>query len=991
MNVTGANNPQGSVWERWEPHIHGPGTVMNDKFNGTDPFEDYLGRIEKSEPRIRVLGITDYLSFEVYEKVVAAKRSGRLPDVALIFPNIEFRYNIGVTKGSALNAHMLVSPEKHDHIEELKRFLNGLEYKIGDDRFHCHKEDIIRLGKKHDKNATDDVSALEVGANQFKVEFSQLMIRYKESSWAKENILIAVSGNDDGTSGLKEDASLTSLRRELERTAQVIFSGNEKARNFWLGKGSVSINELKETWGGQKPCIHGSDAHTNEDVGKPALDRYTWIKGDPTFESLRQICLEPAKRVYIGANSPDLGNPTQAIINVNIENADWIETPLLPLNPGLVAIIGARGSGKTALADLIAVGGFALSSQLNDGSFLKRASDLLTNEKVTLSWNSGDDTYNEVRQVDMEDILDSLKIQYLSQQFVEELCSAEGVTDKLLAEVQRVIFQAHDIADRMGASSFDELLAIKGEHARNLRAMSEQTMGEISFALIKEYERRDSEKQLEVKVKETGGLIEADKKTRTALTSKGEKERLDQFNAISQALDVVRKKLDAANRKHQALIGLSAAAENMSRTSLATQFEKFKQDHSEAGLTEEQWKNFKLEFTGDIKAILNTEIANTRNATEAIRGANVNTAGWDNKNSFLTSGKTTTDHSFNMLAVESNRLQALIGLDKENTKKLGLLNDKINKNETLLGNQQKEFALAKAATENIGKLIDKRKDAYQKVFDGIIGEEHELSNLYEPLRKNLLSQTGTLAKLMFTVHRVVDTGRWAEDGERLIDLRNTGPFQGRGSLADIARKDLEGPWQKGSALEISQAMDIFRTKFGEELFKQRPELQGDRAAYRDWIKRVGEWLYSTNHISIKYGIQYNGLDIKQLSPGTRGIVLLMLYLAIDMDDDRPLVIDQPEENLDPKSIYDELVPIFRIAKHRRQIIIVTHNANLVVNTDADQIIVASAGEHRAGQLPLLRYDSGGIENPKIRLKICEILEGGEAAFRERAKRLRIHF
>jgi predicted ATPase len=66
----------------------------------------------------------------------------------------------------------------------------------------------------------------------------------------------------------------------------------------------------------------------------------------------------------------------------------------------------------------------------------------------------------------------------------------------------------------------------------------------------------------------------------------------------------------------------------------------------------------------------------------------------------------------------------------------------------------------------------------------------------------------------------------------------------------------------------------------------------------------------------------------------------LLYLAIDKEDDRPLIIDQPEENLDPKSIFDELVPLFREVKSRRQIIIVTHNANLVVNTDADQVIVA---------------------------------------------------
>jgi predicted ATPase len=67
----------------------------------------------------------------------------------------------------------------------------------------------------------------------------------------------------------------------------------------------------------------------------------------------------------------------------------------------------------------------------------------------------------------------------------------------------------------------------------------------------------------------------------------------------------------------------------------------------------------------------------------------------------------------------------------------------------------------------------------------------------------------------------------------------------------------------------------------------------------------------------------------------RGIVLLLLYLAIDQDDDRPLIIDQPEENLDPKSIFVELVDRFREAKTRRQTIAVTHNVNLVVNADAD--------------------------------------------------------
>jgi energy-coupling factor transporter ATP-binding protein EcfA2 len=118
-------------------------------------------------------------------------------------------------------------------------------------------------------------------------------------------------------------------------------------------------------------------------------------------------------------------------------------------------------------------------------------------------------------------------------------------------------------------------------------------------------------------------------------------------------------------------------------------------------------------------------------------------------------------------------------------------------------------------------------------------------------------------------------------------------------------------------------------------------------------------------------------------------VLLLLYLALDNADDRPLIIDQPEENLDPKSVFDELVTLFIKAKAKRQVIMVTHNANLVVNTDADQIIVASAGPHTNRGIPPITYNAGGLEDQHIRAAVCDILEGGEEAFRERARRLRV--
>lgn len=120
-------------------------------------------------------------------------------------------------------------------------------------------------------------------------------------------------------------------------------------------------------------------------------------------------------------------------------------------------------------------------------------------------------------------------------------------------------------------------------------------------------------------------------------------------------------------------------------------------------------------------------------------------------------------------------------------------------------------------------------------------------------------------------------------------------------------------------------------------------------------------------------------------------MLLLLYLTIDQHDRRPLVVDQPEENLDPKSIFEELVPQFRAARKRRQIIMVTHNANLVVNTDGDQVIVADSVQLAERGLPSISYRSGSLENPDVRALVCRVLEGGERAFLERERRYRLRW
>lgn len=228
----------GSRWYRWEPHVHAPGTVLNDQFKGPDKWESYLKALETATPAIRAIGVTNYYSTESYERVCEAKQQGRLSGCDLIFPNIEMRLGIGTVKGKWVNLHLLVSPEDPDHLAELKRFLARLTFSAYDDSFGCDRDDLIRLGQRFDPKLVDPVAALRRGAEQFKVSFDQLKRAYSEIAWAQKYILIAVAGSEaDGTSGVRDAADAT-LRQEVEKFAHVIFASTRPSASSGLVNGA---------------------------------------------------------------------------------------------------------------------------------------------------------------------------------------------------------------------------------------------------------------------------------------------------------------------------------------------------------------------------------------------------------------------------------------------------------------------------------------------------------------------------------------------------------------------------------------------------------------------------------------------------------------------------------------------------------------------------------------------------------------------------------
>ena len=985
---------RGAEWRRWEPHIHAPGTVMNNQFKGPNAWDEYLSALENATPRIEAIAVTDYYVTDTYEEVLRHKQAGRLPDAKLIFPNVEVRLDVATSRGGFVNLHLLVSPQDPQHLVELQRLLSRLQFNVLQDRFDCTRADLIRLGKKVDQSISDDLAALKYGASQFKVNFQSLRDLFAESGWAKEHILIAVAGGaSDGTSGVRDAADQT-IRREIESFAHVIFASNQAQREFWLGRGALSREEVRARYRGLKPCLHGSDAHKLDDVASPFGDRFTWIKGGLEFDALRQACIDPDGRAHIGAEQPTSASPSQVISGIRVLDAPWMTTPVIPLNPGLVAIIGARGSGKTALADMIAAGCDSITDDAwsagawANPSFLLRARSLLGDGKVEVRWEAEEPSVRMLNGSDANGPSSYERARYLSQQFVEELCSSSGLTDGLLREVERVIFEAHPENTRDGALDFSELLDLRASRHRHARNRETEAVSTISERISIEIEKQKLVGTYTAQITNKEKLVRAYTADRSKLVSAGSEQRAVRHTELAEAVTKVKAELRRLAGQRKTFLALQDEVKDMRDNKAPESLRQVQIRHASSGMNSEEWSNFLLDYKGPVDSNLigyleaiELKIAQLKGTPPIVGDPSI---------SYFPEEQDISSLSQAILEAEMARLEKLVSADNETQRRYTALSRSIATETALLQTIKQKLEDAQGASNRVHDLQIQREDAYVRAFDALILEQTVLNDLYAPLMARLASSSGSLRRLSFSVARVANVEQWALEAEEgLIDLRRTGTFRGKGTLFKKASEVLKNAWESGDSETVKAAMSEFRTLYQRELLAHSPVPSSEQSEFRAWLKRFAQWLFSIDHITIQYSINYDGVDIRKLSPGTRGIVLLLLYLALDNSDKRPLIIDQPEENLDPKSVFDELVSLFIEAKAHRQVIIVTHNANLVVNTDADQVIIAESGPNPGGELPNISYKAGGLENFEIRKAVCEILEGGEEAFRERARRQRV--
>lgn len=971
LKIAPSRWPRGSEWRRWDLHVHTPESRLGSPFVGLS-WEQYVTALEQAATAasISVIGVTDYMTLDGYEKLFAEKKTNsRLSTVDLLIPNIEFRMMPSTADGKALNLHLLIDPSTDDHIDKIKRALRNLKFDYAGQSYGCCREELIEFGRAQNSQLTDDEAAYTFGIQQFKPGWTVIKEWLDDEKWLRNNSLVGIANGKDGISGLPLDG-FAAIRDEILKSSHFVFSGNPRDREHYLGlKASTPKGEIIRQYRSLKPCVHGSDAHTVASLFKPDNDRFCWVKSDPTFHGLRQILWEPEDRVHIGTLPPQPSDQSQQIRRISLSNnSGWFAIDSIELNSGLVAVIGEKGAGKTAIADLSSFASGYPMEKNSLASFITKGQLHLSGTKIELEWGGGDQTSGTLTSAPLSTTRP--RVRYLSQDFVERLCSFDHEGTELQKAIEDVVFAKLDEVQKEGYSSFGELRKAR-ESASNIQ--KEALRGELA-TLHKEVDRlQESIDQRGSKLlskAEVEKQVEELQKQMPDATQSVDKKVLEELEKKQAQLKGIEDEIATKSRRRRSIEG---AIESYAAIKKSTDQEiaKIQKQLIEADVPNVTVQKLPANWSNDVDALFGKEVEKLDSAIVALKGVE---------------NGSVTPPTMASVQAEIAMLKEDVAKDEVGRKRLLDLQKQIAERTATAERLTKEILnLDDRVTKTLEKQKEKQITLYLDVFKALSADEAGLKELYSPMQE-AIDQLGNEMQFSVSVGYQIDTKSWLDRAARFFDGRRVGADAKRQEIEKIVETKLVPAWKSGDPESIKTA---FKELLASVDIRTFPERYGTSKLSR---VELSDWIFSVEHIELSYKIHYSGTELEYLSPGTRGIALLVLYLLMDEDDTRPLIIDQPEGNLDNSSVYKQLVPYIRKAKKRRQIILITHNPNLVVATDAEQIIIATAERPNTQPYPSIRYDSGGLEHSVsgtdlgIREAVCLLLEGGEDAFRARENR-----
>jgi len=601
-------------------------------------------------------------------------------------------------------------------------------------------------------------------------------------------------------------------------------------------------------------------------------------------------------------------------------------------------------------------------------SFITKGALHLSGTKIELEWGGGDKTEGTLTDLPFNST--KPRVRYLSQDFVERLCSSDHEGAELQKAIEEVVFTKLDEIQKEGYSSFGELRKAR-EAASNIQ--KEALRGELA-TLHKEVDRlQEAIDQRGSKVMskaEVEKQVEELKKQLPDATQSVDQKVLEALEKKQALLKEIEDQIATRSRRRRTIEGAIESYATLTKTT-AQEIAKVQKQLLDAGVAEGTVQKLVPIWASDSDDLLLQEVGKLDEEIVALKGSE---------------DAPLLPPSVSSVQAEIARLKELVAKDEVSRKRLLDLQKQIAERVANSERLSKEILnLDEKVTKALEKQKAKQIDLYLQVFKTLSADEAGLKELYSPMQ-DAIAQLGEEMQFSVSVGYQIDARSWLDRAARFFDGRRVGAEAKRSEIEKIVETSLVSAWKSGVPEKIEAA---FKELLAAVEIRTFPEKFGTSKLSR---VELSDWLFSVDHIELSYKIHYAGTELEYLSPGTRGIALLVLYLLMDEDDTRPLLIDQPEGNLDNSSVYKQLVPYIRKAKKRRQIILITHNPNLVVATDAEQIIIATAARPSSQPYPRIRYDSGGLEHSVsgesfgVREAVCLLLEGGEEAFKARENR-----
>jgi ABC-type lipoprotein export system ATPase subunit len=1024
------NFERGSEWRQWDLHVHTPasfhwrGKRFNADLNSDENralVDEMIAALNAAEPT--VFALMDYWTFDGWFALRRRLKEPGAPELTkTVFPGIELR--LVAPMPGRLNAHVLFSDAVADQV--LHDFKAALLVEVVGRPLSDASLELLGRAASDDKLKIHGFKKVEVDADDEKALLAGSKIAEINCDSYRSAIEKVPHGHAIGFMPWDTSDGLAEVKwhehyayfLSLFKTSPIFESRNIDLRGAFVGEvtpgNSKFIKSFQDALGNvPRLVVSGSDAHCFVGVkgdndrrgyGDFPSGKVTWIKADPSFHGLLQAIMEPAKRSYIGERPEKQTeiskNKTFFIDSVSITkipgsttSGTWLAGTNLPLNPDLVAIIGNKGSGKSALADVIALLGN--SRQKAHFSFLKKerfrgkSGDPAKHFTATLSWLDGSTEERNLNDDPPEEKVELVR--YIPQGHFEELCNAHvsGRSNAFENELRAVIFSHTDASIRLGALDFDQLIEEQessfrhqlNEFRKDLRRVNQEIAG-YETQLQPEV-RSAIQEQLAIKSRqiEEHTKIKPDVMEKPAIELSIEQQQAAaSLEAISSQIQDLEKSAALNATTALALAGKLKAIQNVrERLRLLdrarTQFlEDTAADLTVLGLQASDLVTIELnqQPLDELSSSIPDEQAKTTASTGDVAAQRAKLLAEQTAfNAKLNAPQLLYQHNLKSLAEWEAKLAELTGAP--------------DAPETLMGLQTRI-----AQIDGLPSLLQTHREHRVKlageIFDILDAQRKAREALFKPVQD--LIQSNSLIRDEYKLQFQATLGGSADGvATSLFDLikQNSKEFRGEDESYGTVRR-LAEEYDFNARADVLSFVEALHGKIVVAASGGSKDAVGIGAVLRKdkLASDVYDLLFGLSFLEPRYSLLFQDAQIEQLSPGQRGALLLIFYLLVDKGRN-PIILDQPEENLDNETVVSLLVPVLTEAKKRRQIIMVTHNPNLAVVCDAEQVIWSVFDRKNASKIA---YLAGSIENPAINGHVVNVLEGTMPAFNNR--RIKYH-